>query len=68
MFGSWVLGETTRKKNGFFVSFDIVVVMVEKHILLKSVFCIIACIAYFWLFAAYFGLICHVFFSKSLRK
>ena len=50
-----------------FVSFDNMVVMLEKHILLNSLFCIIACIAYFLLFAAYFGLICHIFFSsKSL--
>ena len=38
------------KENGFFLSLDIVVVIVEKHILLNNLFCKITSMAYFGFF------------------
>ena len=58
-YGSKIL----RKHKGF-VSFDILVVMLEKHVLLDNLFYKLAYKAYFGLFSAYFGLISLVTFYK----
>ena len=62
-FGSKIL----RKHKGF-VSFDIVVVMVEKHVLLDNLFYKLAYRAYFGLFSAYMGLYMPRHFWKKYGK
>ena len=45
-----IYGSKFLKYHKGFVSFDVVVVMVEKHILLNNLFCKLAYRAYFGLF------------------
>ena len=52
-----IYGSKILKRQEGFASFDIVVVMVEKHMLLNNLFYKLFYMAYFGLFPAYFGLI-----------
>ena len=51
-------------KHEGFVSFDIVVVMVEKHVLLNNLFYKLAYMAYFGLFRLILSLYAHVTIQK----
>ena len=67
-----VFGSKFFNKHKGFVSFDIVVVMVEKHVLLANLFYKLAYKAYFWLifglFLAYLCLVWPCHFEKKYEK
>ena len=63
-----VFGLKFLKNHKGFVSFNIVVVMVEKHVLLDNLFYKLAYKAYFGLFSTYLGFILPRHFGENMRN